>query len=552
MATHKSPEQILAELYAAAKDKLISIIKRKGAYGSAAMYERTLLKEIQQELKKLKGSSSKAVQKLVESSYKKGLNDLVKDIQIPRTYNMMSGLNRSQINIIVQNVNADLNKAVNIVGRRCQDIIREIAIQSAADKLTQGQTIRQMQKNLEQKFAKQNIIAVPYANGSCHSIDKYAAMVARTTTAETQNKAKIVQGTAWGYDLVRMTSHYPTCEVCAMYQDRVYALTKEAANGKYKDRRGNPLRFAYLYDTALVAGYDTIHPNCRHRLSILPVNAYTPDELTEFSRKSMLPFEDIRSDAERKAYAKEQYVKRKRNESYRQYQDVKAHLPNDAPKTFAGWQRMKQTNSQRFQDLMEDYRSVQKVASEKEKTSRKNNLTSVNFDIVESTDYKDKFMGITGDNKLDNLLCDKTRDILKHRSNTSKEDMYLIDTETKSVVGVQRHSVLEQEIEYNKSLLDAIKQHKPYTLISIHNHPESKPPSGSDLQSCGDRYYRKGIIGCHNGDVYIYQTGKKPFTSKLFDLTVAKYISNGYNEIEAYEAALKQFEKNYGIRWIKK
>lgn len=185
-------------------------------------------------------------------------------------------------------------------------------MQATAKKLTTGQTVRQMQQDLQNKLVDRKITSVAYANGTEHNIKDYAAMVARTTTAETQNTAQVVQGNAWGYDLVRMTSHYPTCEVCAMYQGRVYALTKEAANGKYKGQDGRPLRFAYLYDTALVDGYNTIHPNCRHRFAIFPANAYTKDELAEFSRQSMQPFADLRSDTERKAYAREQAVKRKK------------------------------------------------------------------------------------------------------------------------------------------------------------------------------------------------------------------------------------------------
>lgn len=170
------------------------------------------------------------------------------------------------------------------VGRRTQDYIRQAALQAAAKKLTTGQTVKQMQQDFQNKLADRKITSVAYANGTEHNIKDYAVMVARTTTAETQNTAQVVQGNARGYDLVRMTSHYPTCEVCAMYQGRVYALTKEAANGKYKGKNGRPLRFAYLYDTALVDGYNTIHPNCCHRFAIFPANAYTKDELAEFSR----------------------------------------------------------------------------------------------------------------------------------------------------------------------------------------------------------------------------------------------------------------------------
>ena len=231
-------------------------------------------------------------------------------------------------------------------------------MQAAAKKLTTGQTVKQMQQDFQNKLVDSKITSVAYANGTEHNIKDYAAMVARTTTAETQNTAQVVQGNAWGYDLVRMTSHYPTCEVCAMYQGRVYALTKEAANGKYKGKNGKPLRFAYLYDTAFVDGYNTIHPNCRHRFVIFPANAYTKDELAEFSRQSMQPFADLRSDTERKAYAREQAVKRKKGASRRQYEEIKQYLPEQVPKTFAAWQRMKHTKSQRYIDLVSDYRSI--------------------------------------------------------------------------------------------------------------------------------------------------------------------------------------------------
>lgn len=148
------------------------------------------------------------------------------------------------------------------------------------------------------------------------------------------------------------------------------------------------------------------------------------------------------------------------------------------------------------------------VINENEKSSRRNNPTSINFDIINSPEYKEKFKGISGNSETDSLICEKARDMLKHRNNTYYEDMYLFDSEAKTVVGVQTHSTVTQKVTYNDSLKSAIKNHKPNTLISMHNHPESKAPSGSDFSSCGQRKYKKGVICCHNGDVYIYQVGK--------------------------------------------
>lgn len=198
----------------------------------------------------------------------------------------------------------------------------------------------------------QNITAVTYSNGSEMPVSKYAAMTARSTTAEAQNTAKTAQGTDWGYDLVRMTEHTPTCPICSQYQGRVYATTPDAASGKYKTKDGTALTFPYLYDTAFASGYMTIHPNCRHRISVFPPAAYTDEELTKHSQRSSAPFEDTRSDAERKAYAEDQAKKRKRNEMRKQYEKIKQALPDQAPKSFAGFVRMKAANSQRYQDLI--------------------------------------------------------------------------------------------------------------------------------------------------------------------------------------------------------
>ena len=363
-------EEKLAEEYQKAQKKLVQIIMKKQAHGSAAAYERSLLRQIQKELKKLKKTSKATVEQLVRENYKTGLqsliNDIIKDTSAPKMYNMMSGLNTSQIDIIVQNTNASLNNIINLVGRQIQDVIREAGVEATAEKLTTGQTVREMQKNLEHKLKEQDITSVKYRNGKRVSIQKYAAMVARSTTAETQNKAKAVQGEQWGYDLVRFTRHSPTCKVCSMYQGRVYALTKEAANGKYRGSKGQALHFPYLYDTALPHGYSTIHPNCRHRLSVLPAGAYTTAEMEDFSQKSTQPFEDMRSDKERKEYAKEQEIKRKRNAARRQYEEIKATLPNEAPKTFAGFVKMKSAKSERYKELLQDYKAVIGIAKSAE------------------------------------------------------------------------------------------------------------------------------------------------------------------------------------------
>lgn len=355
-----TPEQ-LVQIYIDAEQKLIDIIMKKQRASSAAAYEKSLLKQIDEELQKLRTTSAKRVTELVEYYYESGLQQLVEELSSIGencTYDMMSRLNKEQVEIIARNTTGNLNKANKMIGRRIQDTVRKVTLKASAEKLTTGQTIKQMQKSLTKALENEQLTSVTYSNGNKMPISKYAEMAARSTAAETQNSAQLVQAKDWGYDLVKMTSHSPTCAVCAKYQGRVYATTKQAANGKYRDKDGRLIKFPYIYDTVLVKGYDTVHPNCRHRFSIYPPHAYTTDELSAMSRRSMREFTDDRSDAERKAYAEEQAEKRRKNENLKQYEKLRTAFPDDAPKSYAGFVRMKNSKSERYNNLMSDYRKL--------------------------------------------------------------------------------------------------------------------------------------------------------------------------------------------------
>lgn len=175
------------------------------------------------------------------------------------------------------------------------------------------------------------------------------------TTREIQDTARITQGMDWGYDLVNMTEHNCTCGICAKYQGRVYAITKEAANGKYKTADGKPILFPYLYETAFSNGRNQIHPNCRHCTSIFPARVYTKEKLLELSKKSMRPFEDERSDEEKLQYDVREANQNILNEQRKLYENIKKILPDDAPKSFSGFSRMETAKSVKYQLLMKNY-----------------------------------------------------------------------------------------------------------------------------------------------------------------------------------------------------
>lgn len=174
------------------------------------------------------------------------------------------------------------------------------------------------------------------------------------------NQSRWEQGAKWRYDLITYTSHAPTCAECSKYQGRVFALTEEASNGKYKGPNGEPLYFRMLPVQIRETG--KIHEGCRHSSCIFVTAAYTPAQLAEISRKSMMPLVDVRSEAEIKAYEAEQKYNREIKQDREMYASIKKILGNEAPKSFAGFRRMKAANSKNYRNLIESLERHQEKA----------------------------------------------------------------------------------------------------------------------------------------------------------------------------------------------
>lgn len=169
-------------------------------------------------------------------------------------------------------------------------------------------------------------------------------MVARSTTREAGNLARETQLTENGYDLVEMTTHYPTCKICAPLQGRVYSISG-------KDKRFPPLSKAFK------DGYHNVHPNCRHSVHPWIEELQDPDEIQKALDDSGKPFEDNRPEEEQKLYNKQQAQNRRARDDRRQYERYKGRLGEDAPKTFSAFRRMKKAAGDAWTGLQSKYKN---------------------------------------------------------------------------------------------------------------------------------------------------------------------------------------------------
>lgn len=170
----------------------------------------------------------------------------------------------------------------------------------------------------------------------------------------------------------------------------------------------------------------------------------------------------------------------------------------------------------------------------------RNKATLVNKAYIEGGEYRKKFDNITDNKKVNKALYKKAKKMLKHRAGTLFEDMYWIDGNTGKVIASVTDSPAEEKIVYPRFLQKVICGKS--NLITLHNHPNSMPPSIPDLNSNYDNGYCLGLVICHDGKVFAYKANKS--ISKLVErIFIAKFLRNGYNEYEAQLEVLKEMRK---------
>ena len=112
----------------------------------------------------------------------------------------------------------------------------------------------------------------------------------------------------------------------------------------------------------------------------------------------------------------------------------------------------------------------------------RNKNTLVNKTYIDSGDYRRKFDNATDNSAVNKTLYDCAKAALKHRSGTKLEDMYWIDGNTGKIVLAVTDSTEERAIIYTDKIRNIISI--SHSMVTIHTHPSSMPPSASDLNSC--------------------------------------------------------------------
>ena len=134
---------------------------------------------------------------------------------------------------------------------------------------------------------------------------------------------------------------------------------------------------------------------------------------------------------------------------------------------------------------------------------------AINSDLnyIKSQEYRMRFHGITGNEKVDDKIWEYSKEILEHRTGTFKEDLILVNMDTGAKIYEIKNSISDNSVDYDKDIIYAIQKakNKGIKILSLHNHPEGYPPTIDDGVSAKIKGYTKGVVCGHNGTIYEYE-----------------------------------------------
>lgn len=250
----------------------------------------------------------------------------------------------------------DLSGAISTIKRRFPEKLDQILddVQKELGKtILNGDNRKQATARVADTFLKEGLtcFTVEDKNGVVRNLplDFYASTVTKTKLRQAHNNGSENRYRENGVDLVIVDEHFPTCKECASKQGIVISLTGDTPGYQTKDEVGLP----------------PYHPNCRHTIRPYILKYKTKEEINRDKKKRYVPDKDNRTEAQKKAYAKEQEIRRRANREKKDYEVLKAVLGADkVPKTLGAFRRSRRKMDLGWKQMQEEYRQAIKKMDE--------------------------------------------------------------------------------------------------------------------------------------------------------------------------------------------
>lgn len=249
----------LIQLYDSAEKEILKecnrlLLKNPESYSLA--WQKTILARVQEIRKQLLAGSRTWTTEAIADSYMRGVEWADKD---PLSGNkVLAGfgkIHEQAVEVLADNTYSRLSDVNNVVGRRVDDIFRQVALEHSKGSVIGYQTTRQTAKRIREDLAERGITGFKDKAGHEWDMRRYAKMLAQETTNGAFRQGTINRFQEHGHDLVRISTHSGSCTRCIPWQGRTLSLS------------GNDPDYPSL---AEAQGAGLLHVGCLHVLSLAP------------------------------------------------------------------------------------------------------------------------------------------------------------------------------------------------------------------------------------------------------------------------------------------
>ncbi|MDF2909507.1 MAG: hypothetical protein K0Q56_387 [Sporolactobacillus laevolacticus] len=297
----------------------------------------------EQILKEYFGGVDQGTKLLIDAGVElKKASALTKDGKVRKEF--QSQMHLEAVQNIVEDTMMDLNAAIRTAQKNAKASI-DGALAAVKKDITNGLIVgdprKVIQARVAKSFADNGLTSFITSDNKRLPLDFYSQTVVRTKMRTASTTGAVNRYLENGVTLVKVDEHQPTCHVCAGYGGMVFCI--DGSDKRFPD---GPL--------------PPYHPNCRHTVAPYVLEFHSDDEIsTEQAKwKGFNVDKDTRSASQRKAYEKEQEIRRIANQEKKQFARWQMVLGPDCPKTIGGFRRMKRQNTVRFQELQSEYRGI--------------------------------------------------------------------------------------------------------------------------------------------------------------------------------------------------
>ena len=219
-------------------------------------WQRTILASVREIQSQLLAGAKTWCEEAPKDAYLKGLEWADKD---PLSGNdVIAGFGKihtEAVQVLAENTYSRLVAVDTIVGRRVDDIFREVSLQNSRGAVLGYETTKKAAKRIKNELIDRGITGFTARDGTEWNISRYSKMLAQETVNQSFRAGTINRLQSRGHDLVRLSSHSGSCPKCTPWQGRTMSLS--GTDPDYPS-----------VDEARGAGI--FHIGCKHVLSLAP------------------------------------------------------------------------------------------------------------------------------------------------------------------------------------------------------------------------------------------------------------------------------------------